>query len=563
MELITHTNLNKIKCLTKSNYFGSFIFLLVFCFSFIVAGEQAKASLITDFEIYDGFVFNESVCHGDVVFYTNPTTRECLDVATTTTTFSYSGNQSIILDGDISSQRLYYDIATTTASSTVCISFIVDSMLANPTIDLWDSGISIINIEEGVNEYNDQFVIFGGNPYYTYTGITITEDTWHKVCVTINTTNDYADIIIDETSFSTRTADKVNFTRISFNNTKDIGIWDFITTESSDMPSDITSYDIYDKNLDIWSPPEDFFDYPVEQICFIDEECWLAYTYNKLIIGNEMLLIDATTSEIFATSTVLDTTLKQNHIQILQDYSNDLRLQTWAFVSGQWALITGHSVHIKWTTLEDLEEEMRKLGILPEENTLCDDIASSSEFFYAFSCGMRMAVHWAFMPSAKSLVSFQATTDNLKNQFPISVGYQFYDLIDNATTSTSSVSLDIPLKWWNGHEYAETGAYLISSTTLMTGLSKQMENGQTLYVYIQDLISKLIFLMVFSYMLLRILGIINPSYGATFDGLGIQSRRKEKAIYKAMEKGRTSNTIDLRATSYGSSHGTEVINLRK
>lgn len=354
---------------------------------------------------------------------------------------------------------------------------------------------------------------------------------------------------------------------INYNSIGEYPQYDVAIEFGIDSDVEILQYgesDIYDIPLNLYSNPNDVFNYPYSQLCIYGEDCYLFFTYNKQIVGNEVELVDATsTNIIIATTTVIDVPLKQNKI-LLPEGSAGYRLATYVLLDDIWGQFIGHRIDIKWSTQEDWEAEMVARGILPNSNTLCDDIASSSEFYFGMACGLRQFGHWLLYPSAKDLNKLNEIFGTVKNQFPVTVGYQVYDLINTATSSATS-SLEVPLKWYNGttKTYDDTGVNLLDNTTLSTGLSKTMPNGQTLYQYISDLIAKIIYLIVLIYFVGRIFGIINPSYTASFDGLGIQSRRKEKQIYNDMKAGRSSNTLDLRRTSYGDTHGTNVINLRK
>ena len=279
--------------------------------------------------------------------------------------------------------------------------------------------------------------------------------------------------------------------------------WDLKTSYFAD--NDLTSYyNTYDYDLAIDYPD---FNTVVSQVCMIGEDCNLWFSFNDLAIGYPMHLLYSASSTVpynaINTVTVTATSYFQNSISAPsigspQEVKYDLLLD--ADVYG-WTVKSG--IIIKWIEpdyWENLITERYGEGVQEycAEETVCSDVATTSDFFYGITCGARRTICWVFAPSANSKKYIANAVTGFEESFPFNLYFTFINRISNIVLSqatSTAESIGIPFIDSQGDYYMLP---VITTSTVPNALGTSystVHNGITNFIWI--ITSLLITLIVY------------------------------------------------------------------
>lgn len=165
--------------------------------------------------------------------------------------------------------------------------------------------------------------------------------------------------------------------------------------------------------------------------CFLGEDCFLKYNYGYDAIGGNINLLYNDVS--IASSSLID----QQYLtgQFLLEDEETATTTDYCFV-----LTKGESqqkycdVSVQWLDRSWCNEE-----------TICSDVATSSDFLFGVQCGFRQTICWIFNPSDESIDYLSKNIQNFENSFPFNMVFDFLNVatetIENSTTTGATFGI--------------------------------------------------------------------------------------------------------------------------
>jgi hypothetical protein len=101
-------------------------------------------------------------------------------------------------------------------------------------------------------------------------------------------------------------------------------------------------------------------------------------------------------------------------------------------------------IKINWlasTTFDDLFDDYDIAHV-------CDDVATSSEFYYAIECGVRKIIFWTFLPDKNTVARFYNNAALVQTVFPFNTYFSLVQIGKDAiatTTLNNNDTFGIPL----------------------------------------------------------------------------------------------------------------------
>lgn len=302
----------------------------------------------------------------------------------------------------------------------------------------------------------------------------------------------------------------------------------------------------------------------VNNVCFMGEDCNIEYYYNDLFVesgGTVYLSLGGTLLESL-NDTPAKNLYNESTITLDWDYFEGLATGT-KFNLCLDAYITSTSSECyfgldNWRECEFeviyYDREQYEAGFRAEMDAIFEEYASTSpnqcddlcdEETGLIACGLKKAGCWAFAPSITSQQKFVDSLLLFEKQFPYSVVNQIITLFSTTTTSFTATSTALTMNW--------TTFGLPKDETLTIFSENMMSDtwGET-WDIIYDIQEKIVY---FFFLLFLIYFVIKSGFGADISSL---FRKNPSAPENVKDY-----TVDLRARAYGTSHGTEIINLRK
>lgn len=205
----------------------------------------AKASVLSDFELHEGYLVGQSICDSGNGWYNS--TGVCRDYATTSASQVYSMSQSLQFNGNVSN-GYYKTFASSTASTTVCASVIITEtpLITTSLVDLYiifDGTTSF-----GIKDYRSgdfYWQLENGSSDYN-TGIPITLNEYHKLCVTANPATETVNYKIDDNEWNRNVTGSYSFVdRFYMQSRQKLQYWDFITNDvDEETPDGVAGYEL-------------------------------------------------------------------------------------------------------------------------------------------------------------------------------------------------------------------------------------------------------------------------------------------------------------------------------
>ena len=159
--------------------------------------------------------------------------------------------------------------------------------------------------------------------------------------------------------------------------------------------------------------------------CFLGQDCFLKYNYGYDAIGGN---IDLQYEDVSIASSSL---INQQYLtgQFLLDDVESEQTKEYCFV-----LTKGESeqkycdVSVQWIDRSWCDEEF-----------VCQDVATSSDFLYGVQCGFRQTICWMFNPTDNSIEYLSKNIQNFEHSFPFSLAFDFINVaketIENSTST--------------------------------------------------------------------------------------------------------------------------------
>lgn len=330
----------------------------------------------------------------------------------------------------------------------------------------------------------------------------------------------------------------------------------FGTVEIIDLPSNEANVSIiYDEDN-----PLNFRD---ENICYIDYGyCYLYFYAWPQNVGDTVYLYKESDPLNWIGSTVITNTGNyQSYIPLRLDLT-ELATTSQTILYGAFLDVDNNSfstsdkfvnhIPITWRTLAEEEQNLlvlyqandcEKFNIFSND---CDDI-STTTIGYSLLCGIRLIPDFLFGVSTTTCVRYFDTIDKFSNSFPFNIITRIASTTtDNANSATSSAIIDIaPLKWWNGSEYANTGASLLTNKTFEQGM------GSTLYNFYYVWFERLIYILMFGYIFYRVIRLVNPSFSGQWSFGPLHDRRDRYYKHRVEEYKAQKKFYDVQQTARG------------
>jgi len=182
---------------------------------------------------------------------------------------------------------------------------------------------------------------------------------------------------------------------------------------------------------------------PIKDVCFVGKDCNITVYYNDLALGKNIRFnyfeeILATTS--LATSTLINQ--YPNEQVVVIPSQSEIETKTYCtnlYGSGLSYQPFDCDSQIVWVNesdyIIDFESEYEDpcLAITPSNESALDD------FRYAFECGAKRAIQWAFVPKSESLQKLFIAKDEMMVSFPFSLLTDTLSIIRTSSQATSTM----------------------------------------------------------------------------------------------------------------------------
>lgn len=183
------------------------------------------------------------------------------------------------------------------------------------------------------------------------------------------------------------------------------------------------------------------------QICFINKNCDLWFSYNEMAINDYVdLLLDVagkqTPAYALDRKQIFWSPLWQNKV-IIPATSTEAVIDYCLYLEdAEFGDELNCGIEIQWVSTSTFEDILGVSKIITYDN-VCDSISTSTgslldDTRYATECGLRKLSLWAFSPSPEALTNFTNNYSLLKRAFPFNI---FFDLTDTVKIALSSTTL--------------------------------------------------------------------------------------------------------------------------
>jgi hypothetical protein len=208
------------------------------------------------------------------------------------------------------------------------------------------------------------------------------------------------------------------------------------------------------ENVDIVTPDfalrDDIPDFSTvqTQTCFTNSDCTLNFNFNDLAVGNIMYLGpgDGWFGELagaLASTTIVYNPLFQGSLLIPSESTEQTKTYC-VYMADVDNDKLRCGIEISWINQSTLENWME--GQTQDFcDTICDDIATTSDFLYGVQCGFESALCNLFYPSARSIVILTQDIQRLEACFPFRLVFVLPTTIENAINIASSTGANIEL----------------------------------------------------------------------------------------------------------------------
>jgi hypothetical protein len=220
-------------------------------------------------------------------------------------------------------------------------------------------------------------------------------------------------------------------------------------------------------------------------VCYINEDCKLWFSFNDLAVGNEVFLVYdglEVFPEYAATSTIIF--YKPSHqtfVTIEAATTTKSEVYCLYMVDDTYGDLRYCGINVFWAE-EDLFDQY--FVTLPSCASSCDEMASSSgstwdDFRYGIECGLAKSFCYMARPSQDSLDTIKKSNLQLQHSFPMTIIFDPINIAIAAmasSTASSTKSFGIPMIRQNG---TSTELYLIpvlSSSTISAAIGEDNNN---------------------------------------------------------------------------------------
>lgn len=183
------------------------------------------------------------------------------------------------------------------------------------------------------------------------------------------------------------------------------------------------------------------------QICFINENCNLWFSFNQQAINDKVNLLYSdilphNPTKSIATTTITATPVWQNKINVPIMTTAGARKYCLYLQDAEFGDLLNCGIEINWVSTSTFEDILGIPGIITYEN-VCDSIATSSgsildDIRFAIECGFRRLNLWAFKPSPDALKTFSNNYSLLKRAFPFNIYFDLTDIVSTAVSTTTT-----------------------------------------------------------------------------------------------------------------------------
>lgn len=195
----------------------------------------------------------------------------------------------------------------------------------------------------------------------------------------------------------------------------------------------------------------DFYS-PIEDVCFINKDCYITLYYNDLAIGKEIYFIDQNAESNFPEYADFSFTIPatyNNEYLFTPDTATTTGEQEYCLYLEDeiYGDVLKCGMTIYWYD-EDIYLNDIITNTYCSEEIVCADVATSSDFLYGFNCGFRRSICWAFAPSEKSVSTLKSTINKFQSSFPFNIPFGLINSIDdniNSASTTSGASFGLPM----------------------------------------------------------------------------------------------------------------------
>lgn len=223
------------------------------------------------------------------------------------------------------------------------------------------------------------------------------------------------------------------------------------------------------------------------QICFLDEQCRLWFSFNSLALGSDMHAIYYSSSTIpsnaISTTIIQSSPIWQNYL-VIPDPKEEGQIKYNMLMDTEgygWTIKTG--INIDWyssSTFYNILDD--KLANIKGDfcDNVCEGISTSSDFMYSINCGLRQVFCWLFIPTNDSITYLSDQNEELKKSFPFNLVFDFLtkgkNIIENSATSTFEMVMP----------YMKAGDETITSKVIFTSTSTEEVLGSENYEILDE-----------------------------------------------------------------------------
>jgi len=228
--------------------------------------------------------------------------------------------------------------------------------------------------------------------------------------------------------------------------------------------------------------------------CIIGDSCLFWYGYNDVYVGYNIYLMDpdsSYTEEAYDENEMIDFSIKSDYLTFpiqttAGDYEYCLFLEHPTEASSS-EYICGIKAH--WSTMNTFWKQF---------DCNCNDVATSSDFFWGIECGFRQFTCWAFQPATTTVAELALVMSKASNEFPTNIFINTYKTFEQVGTSSSQLVPFLVPTEWNTLETATTVGYLIDPEAFA------QQEHYSILTTVRTYIDKFIWFLFMVYIIFRI-----------------------------------------------------------
>lgn len=460
-----------VDLLKKRGYQTTWLFVILACMSSFLASQLAFANDNDLFEDFDNYPLGDIAGEGNLWStagtYSGDVTSDYFVTLENSLSFTTATNLGVnwvqwalpeIVGTTTQEWYMHLKWNTPQAGKSVCIAFLNSSVAIHTYVCVEQNGDIYINGNDTARDLYD--------------------DTFTKLGIYINNTTDKGKVKVGDGTWSSEknlgAVDQETY-YIRLYNTGTAAYIDNLTTDTyqGQIYGDVIIEELpdYEGNIQIGSETE--LQYNSTTFCYVGTDCYFNVNYGYDSIGASLQLLDFTSYDVIASTTLEDDYLLQGTFIISDPGIETTQYYCLAYDNGGGDRKLYCDIELVWTDTT----------VWCGSASVCGDISTTSEFMYGVSCGFRQGACWLFNPTAGSISFFAKNIQNFEKSFPFNIVFDTFDEIELSIEESSSTPQEFGLPMYDGTEwYTATGVDANTYDTLFGTSTTSLLKTYTSYV---------------------------------------------------------------------------------